>query len=113
MFKSSSAKARILKAIRPSEVDGAKRPIGDDGNAFRLLALLYSTVEFLCSEPWIALSQAKRVLARIERFRTVAFDFLRVSYIGPALADEIFRESRTHTPEFNCTSSTPTRRSSP
>ena len=36
-------------------------------------------------------SQAKRVLARVELFRTVVFDFSGVATIGQAFADEIFR----------------------
>jgi anti-sigma regulatory factor (Ser/Thr protein kinase) len=39
----------------------------------------------------ISRSQAKRLLARIELFRTVIFDFSDVVYIGQAFADEIFR----------------------
>jgi anti-sigma regulatory factor (Ser/Thr protein kinase) len=39
----------------------------------------------------ISRSQAKRVLARVELFKTVVFDFKGVDYIGQAFADEIFR----------------------
>lgn len=39
----------------------------------------------------VSRSQAKRVLARIESFKTVAFDFKEVDSIGRAFADEIFR----------------------
>ncbi len=39
----------------------------------------------------ITRSQAKRLLARVELFRTVLFDFSEVETIGPAFADEIFR----------------------
>jgi hypothetical protein len=39
----------------------------------------------------ISRSQAKRVLARVELFRIVIFDFENVDYIGQAFADEIFR----------------------
>lgn len=39
----------------------------------------------------ISRSQAKRVLARVELFKTVAFDFRDVDTIGQAFADEIFR----------------------
>ncbi len=39
----------------------------------------------------ISRSQAKRVLARVELFKTVIFDFEGVGYIGQAFADEIFR----------------------
>lgn len=39
----------------------------------------------------ISRSQAKRLLARIELFRVVIFDFKEVPTIGQAFADEIFR----------------------
>lgn len=39
----------------------------------------------------ISRSQAKRVLARVELFKTVVFDFRDVDTIGQAFADEIFR----------------------
>lgn len=39
----------------------------------------------------ISRSQAKRVLARVELFKIVIFNFVDVDSIGPAFADEIFR----------------------
>jgi anti-sigma regulatory factor (Ser/Thr protein kinase) len=39
----------------------------------------------------ISRSQAKRLLLRIDRFRTVVLDFENVNQIGQAFADEIFR----------------------
>jgi anti-sigma regulatory factor (Ser/Thr protein kinase) len=39
----------------------------------------------------ISRSQAKRVLARVELFKIVVFDFTGVDYIGQAFSDEIFR----------------------
>lgn len=39
----------------------------------------------------ISRSQAKRLLARIELFKTVIFDFKEIPTIGQAFADEIFR----------------------
>jgi len=39
----------------------------------------------------ISRSQAKRLLSRVEQFKTVMFDFTEVSSIGQAFADEIFR----------------------
>lgn len=42
-------------------------------------------------ENLISRSQAKRLLARIDRFKTVILDFRGVESIGQAFADEIFR----------------------
>ena len=73
-----------------------KLRIGDDGNVIGIIVLsqsnpLKAIVEFLDRDPLISRSQAKRVLARVELFRTVHFDFSRVSSIGQAFSDEIFR----------------------
>lgn len=42
-------------------------------------------------ENLISRSQAKRVLARVEKFKEVMFEFDKVSIIGQSFADEIFR----------------------
>ncbi len=43
------------------------------------------------AEQLISRSQAKRLLARFERFKVVILDFKGIETIGPAFADEIFR----------------------
>jgi anti-sigma regulatory factor (Ser/Thr protein kinase) len=43
-------------------------------------------------------SQAKRLLVRIENFKTVTLDFSGIQSIGPAFADEIFRVFRNEHP---------------
>ncbi|MHB8254030.1 MAG: STAS-like domain-containing protein [Acidiferrobacter sp.] len=43
------------------------------------------------NEKLISRSQAKRLLARIERFKVVILDFSEVDMIGQAFADEVFR----------------------
>ena len=52
------------------------------------------------SDKLISRSQAKRVLARIELFKIVVFDFKGVEFIGQAFADEIFRVFRQKHPEM-------------
>lgn len=45
----------------------------------------------------VSRSQAKRLMARVDRFRTVVLDFEGVDLIGQAFADEVFRVFRnTH-----------------
>lgn len=51
----------------------------------------------------ISRSQAKRLLARIELFKIVIFDFTNVDSIGQAFADEIFRVFSTQHPETEIT----------
>ena len=48
----------------------------------------------------VSRSQAKRLLARIDRFRTVLFDFQDVDTIGIAFADEVFRVFALKHPEI-------------
>ncbi len=48
----------------------------------------------------ISRSQAKRVLARVEMFKTVIFDFKEVESIGQAFADEVFRVFARQHPEI-------------
>jgi anti-sigma regulatory factor (Ser/Thr protein kinase) len=49
----------------------------------------------------VSRSQAKRILARVDRFETVVLDFKGVASIGQAFADEIFRVYTTSHPEIN------------
>jgi hypothetical protein len=51
----------------------------------------------------VSRSQARRVLARFERFREVLLDFSAVESIGQAFADEIFRVYATAHPEMKLT----------
>ena len=47
----------------------------------------------------VSRSQAKRLLARVDRFKTVIFDFAEVESIGQAFADEVFRVFASRHPE--------------
>jgi anti-sigma regulatory factor (Ser/Thr protein kinase) len=48
----------------------------------------------------ISRSQAKRLLSRVDRFKTVLFDFRAVETVGQAFADEIFRVFAQGHPEI-------------
>jgi hypothetical protein len=48
----------------------------------------------------ISRSQAKRLVARVDQFKTVFFDFEGVETIGQAFADEIFRVFARSHPEI-------------
>jgi hypothetical protein len=52
-------------------------------------------------ESLLSRSQAKRLLARIDRFRTVILDFDGVGTIGHSFADEIFRVFHNEHPEIS------------
>ncbi len=51
----------------------------------------------------VSRSQAKRLLARVERFKIVIFDFQDVENIGQAFADEIFRVFARRHPDIEIT----------
>lgn len=50
-----------------------------------------TTVTLSAVDDLVTRSQAKRLMQRVERFRTVVFDFAGVGSIGQAFADEVFR----------------------
>jgi anti-sigma regulatory factor (Ser/Thr protein kinase) len=52
-------------------------------------------------EALISRSQAKRLLARFERFKEVVLDFKGVTHIGQPFADEVFRVFRNQHPNVN------------
>lgn len=52
------------------------------------------------NERLVARSQAKRLLARVDRFKIVIFDFKGVDRIGQAFADEVFRVFKLQHPEM-------------
>lgn len=47
----------------------------------------------------VSRSQAKRLLTRVDRFRTVMLDFSGVDSLGQAFADEVFRVFPARHPE--------------
>ncbi len=51
-------------------------------------------------EKLISRSQAKRLLARVDKFKVVVFDFTDVESIGQAFADEVFRVFKKQHPEI-------------
>jgi anti-sigma regulatory factor (Ser/Thr protein kinase) len=50
-------------------------------------------------DSFVSRSQAKRIVARLEKFKEVCLDFTDVAEIGPAFSDEIFRVFATRYPE--------------
>ena len=50
-------------------------------------------------EQLISRSQAKRLIARFDRFKTIILDFDGVSEIGQAFADELFRVYSSEHPD--------------
>ena len=71
---------------------------GDD-YAFNITVVPLSLAKFGPDE-LVSRSQAKRVLARVNLFTTVIFDFKAVEAIGQAFADQLFRVYANEHPEI-------------
>lgn len=54
-------------------------------------------------ERLVSRSQAKRILNRVEKFKTVLLDFKGVDMIGQAFADEVFRVFARRNPQISLT----------
>lgn len=54
-------------------------------------------------ERLVSRSQAKRILNRVEKFKTVLLDFQEVDFIGQAFADEVFRIFVRKNPQITLT----------
>lgn len=52
-------------------------------------------------ERLVSRSQAKRILNRVEKFKTVLLDFQDVDFIGQAFADEVFRVFARRNPQIS------------
>jgi len=69
-----------------------------------IMALTKQLSQFLLAgygnESLVSRSQAKRLLARIDRFKIVIFDFENVDQIGQAFADEVFRVFKNQHPDI-------------
>ena len=84
-FKISAASNRHLDEIfkRYTNSEG-KNDYGFDKTEIRIKLYTVGGVH-------ISRSQARRVLAGLEKFKVVVFDFDKVSTVGQAFADEVFR----------------------
>jgi hypothetical protein len=72
---------------------------GGDDYAFNKTVVPLTLAKFGADE-LVSRSQAKRVLARVNLFATVLFDFKGVEHIGQAFADQIFRVYANEHPEI-------------
>jgi len=70
-----------------------------DDYAFGRTRVLVALAKLSHGEKLVSRSQAKRVMARLERFKEVVLDFEGIEEIGPAFADEIFRVFWSDHPE--------------
>lgn len=73
---------------------------GDEDHGFVKTLIPVKLAQF-DKEMMVSRSQARRVLARVNRFKHVGLDFRGVEKIGQPFADEIFRVFRLEHPEIN------------
>lgn len=74
-----------------------------DDYAFSRTHVLVALAKLSHGEKLVSRSQAKRVMARLERFKEVVLDFEGIEEIGPAFADQIFRVFPSEHPETHLT----------
>ena len=88
----TTSRRRIEKVFKAFQVD-AEEPAFDRSEVkMRLYAR---------DAAYLSRSQARRILAGLEKFRTVTLDFAGVPAIGQAFADEIFQVYRMSHPEVS------------
>jgi hypothetical protein len=84
-FKLSASSALHLNDVFKKYTNiGAGKDYGFDKTDVRIKLYTIAGV-------YISRSQARRVLAGLEKFKVILFDFDKVSVVGQAFADEIFR----------------------
>ncbi|TXH68179.1 MAG: DUF4325 domain-containing protein [Lysobacteraceae bacterium] len=88
-----------ISSNRKSEDVFAEYSSGPDEHAFAKTVVPVRMAR-VGDENLVSRSQAKRVLQRVHRFRSVIFDFSGVEKIGQAFADEIFRVFANEHPEM-------------
>ena len=74
--------------------------IDSDSSAFSKTHVPISLAQY-GADNLVSRSQARRVLARFERFKEVLLDFSGVEFIGQAFADELFRVYKARHPEVD------------
>jgi hypothetical protein len=91
-MKMSNNSARKIKAIFNEYASG-------DDYGFDKTVVPVSLARY-GNERLVSRSQAKRLLARVDRFKIVIFDFEGIDQIGQAFADELFRVFNNRHPEI-------------
>jgi len=73
---------------------------GPDSYGFSKTVIPIQLLEYGDEEPvFVSRSQARRLLARVERFKVVSLDFSGIDSIGQGFADEIFRVFKASHPD--------------
>ena len=75
----------------------------EDDYAFSRTHVVVALAKQFAGEILVSRSQAKRVMARLDRFKEVVLNFEGIESIGPAFADEIFRVFRNEHPQTHIT----------
>lgn len=84
--------ARVLKQVFDSYTSG-------DDYGFTKTVVPVRLAQY-DNEKLVSRSQAKRLLARVDRFKIVIFDFEGIDAVGQAFADEVFRVFNNRNPDM-------------
>jgi hypothetical protein len=90
---STSSSLHLNDVFRKYTHSGAGKDYGFDRTEVRVKLYTMAGVH-------ISRSQARRVLAGLEKFKVILFDFDKVPVVGQAFADEIFRVFRHKYPNI-------------
>jgi len=91
---SEDSKRRLSEVFKRYQADPTEP--GFDQSEIKVKLYALDTV-------YLSRSQARRLLAGLEKFRSVTLDFAQVRTIGQGFADEVFRVFRKHHPETRMT----------
>jgi len=102
LFSGTSVQLRISPTSNRTIQGVFDRYAGGDDYGFTRTHIPVTLARY-GDENLISRSQAKRLLARFERFKEIVLDFKGVDMIGQAFADEIFRVFRNEHPQIHIT----------
>lgn len=87
---------------RNDEIEQYVIGVGSEGYGFDRTVVPVFLAQYE-NEKLVSRSQARRLLARVNRFKEVVLDFDKVDFIGQAFADEIFRIFQSEHPGVRLT----------
>lgn len=86
--------SRVLKSVFDEFADPSDERYSFDKTVVSVKLVKYE------GESLLSRSQAKRLMARVEEFRSAMLDFDGIQSVGPAFADEIFRVYKSNHPHI-------------
>lgn len=99
--KGTTKRGTRVRLVVPRKPKRTLRAVFDEYTVDDAFARTRAVVRlFALGTDFVSRSEARRMLAGLERFREVVFDFARVAAIGQGFADEVFRVWRASHPSI-------------